>query len=385
MNRQADSQTIRKLSQQVDTLQTELVEARQTIDAIREGNVDALVVKGQAGEQIYTLIHTDYLYRILLEEMNEGALSVMPDGLILFANRRFAEMVGSPLAKVIGAKIQKWLIPENQAIFDALLKSDSQEKYGKELTLLCGDGAQIPVYFSISKPNIPDHPHISCVLATDLTEQKQVEEMVASKKAALIAVEASNLLQQSLEESIKAIASTVESRDQYTAGHMRRVGILSLAIASEMGLSKDTMRGIELASAIHDVGKIAIPVEILVKPVKLTNVEYMLMQTHVDVGYDIVKNIQFIWPVAEMIRQHHERMDGSGYPRGLKGEDILLGARIIAVADVVEAMSMNRPYRVVLGLDAAIAEIKQGRGRLYDPAVVDACVAVLEEKKFSFT
>jgi len=385
MNRQADSQTIRKLSQQVDTLQTELAEARQTIDAIREGNVDALVVKGQAGEQIYTLIHTDYLYRILLEEMNEGALSVMPDGLILFANRRFAEMVGSPLAKVIGAKIQKWLIPENQAIFDALLKSDSQEKYGKELTLLCGDGAQIPVYFSISKPNIPDHPHISCVLATDLTEQKQVEEMVASKKAALIAVEASNLLQQSLEESIKAIASTVESRDQYTAGHMRRVGILSLAIASEMGLSKDTMRGIELASAIHDVGKIAIPVEILVKPVKLTNVEYMLMQTHVDVGYDIVKNIQFIWPVAEMIRQHHERMDGSGYPRGLKGEDILLGARIIAVADVVEAMSMNRPYRVVLGLDAAIAEIKQGRGRLYDPAVVDACVAVLEEKKFSFT
>jgi len=385
MNRQADSQTIRKLSQQVDTLQTELAEARQTIDAIREGNVDALVVKGQAGEQIYTLIHTDYLYRILLEEMSEGALSVMPDGLILFANRRFAEMVGSPLAKVIGAKIQKWLIPENQAIFDALLKSDSQEKYGKELTLLCGDGAQIPVYFSISKPNIPDHPHISCVLATDLTEQKQVEEMVASKKAALIAVEASNLLQQSLEESIKAIASTVESRDQYTAGHMRRVGILSLAIASEMGLSKDTMRGIELASAIHDVGKIAIPVEILVKPVKLTNVEYMLMQTHVDVGYDIVKNIQFIWPVAEMIRQHHERMDGSGYPRGLKGEDILLGARIIAVADVVEAMSMNRPYRVVLGLDAAIAEIKQGRGRLYDPAVVDACVAVLEEKKFSFT
>jgi len=385
MNSQADLQTIRKLSQQVDTLQTELAEARQTIDAIREGNVDALVVKGQAGEQIYTLIHTDYLYRILLEEMSEGALSVMPDGLILFANRRFAEMVGSPLAKVIGAKIQKWLIPENQAIFDALLKSDSQEKYGKELTLLCGDGAQIPVYFSISKPNIPDHPHISCVLATDLTEQKQVEEMVASKKAALIAVEASNLLQQSLEESIKAIASTVESRDQYTAGHMRRVGILSLAIASEMGLSKDTMRGIELASAIHDVGKIAIPVEILVKPVKLTNVEYMLMQTHVDVGYDIVKNIQFIWPVAEMIRQHHERMDGSGYPRGLKGEDILLGARIIAVADVVEAMSMNRPYRVVLGLDAAIAEIKQGRGRLYDPAVVDACVAVLEEKKFSFT
>lgn len=382
---QDDADTIHNLTEQVETLRRELAEARQTIDAIRAGNVDALVVKGDSGEQIYTLINTDHLYRILLEEMNEGALSVMPDGLILFANRRFAKMVGAPLAKVIGEKIQKWLIPENQEIFNALLKSDSQEKYGKELTLLCEDGEQIPVYFSISKPTIAGHPHISCVLSTDLTEQKQIEEIVASKKAALIAIEASNLLQQSLEESIKAIASTVESRDQYTAGHMRRVGMLSMAIAGAMGLSKDTMRGIELASAIHDVGKIAIPVEILVKPGKLTNVEYMLVQTHVDAGYDIVKNIQFTWPVAEMIHQHHERMDGSGYPRGLKGDEILLGARIIAVADVVEAMSMNRPYRVVLGLDAAIEEIKQGRGRLYDPEVVDACVGLFANKKFSFT
>jgi PAS domain S-box-containing protein len=382
---QDDTDTIHNLAVQVETLRRELAEARQTIDAIRAGNVDALVVKGDSGEQIYTLINTDHLYRILLEEMNEGALSVMPDGLILFANRRFAKMVGAPLAKVIGEKIQKWLIPENQEIFNALLKSDSQEKYGKELTLLCEDGEQIPVYFSISKPTIAGHPHISCVLSTDLTEQKQIEEIVASKKAALIAIEASNLLQQSLEESIKAIASTVESRDQYTAGHMRRVGMLSMAIAGAMGLSKDTMRGIELASAIHDVGKIAIPVEILVKPGKLTNVEYMLVQTHVDAGYDIVKNIQFTWPVAEMIHQHHERMDGSGYPRGLKGDEILLGARIIAVADVVEAMSMNRPYRVVLGLDAAIEEIKQGRGRLYDPEVVDACVGLFANKKFSFT
>ncbi len=381
---QDDTDTIHNLAVQVETLRRELAEARQTIDAIRAGNVDALVVKGDSGEQIYTLINTDHLYRILLEEMNEGALSVMPDGLILFANRRFAKMVGAPLAKVIGEKIQKWLIPENQEIFNALLKSDSQEKYGKELTLLCEDGEQIPVYFSISKPTIAGHPHISCVLSTDLTEQKQIEEIVASKKAALIAIEASNLLQQSLEESIKAIASTVESRDQYTAGHMRRVGMLSMAIAGAMGLSKDTMRGIELASAIHDVGKIAIPVEILVKPGKLTNVEYMLVQTHVDAGYDIVKNIQFTWPVAEMIHQHHERMDGSGYPRGLKGDEILLGARIIAVADVVEAMSMNRPYRVVLGLDAAIEEIKQGRGRLYDPEVVDACVGLFADKKFSF-
>ena len=379
------SDTTSKLAEQVETLTRELAEARHTIDAIREGNVDALVVKGKTGDQIYTLISTDHLYRTLLEGMSEGALSVASDGLILFANNKFATMVGVPLMQVIGERIQKWLGPENQEVISRLLKSPLEEQYGKELTLLSTTGIQIPVYFSISKPAITGQPAISCVLATDLTDQKQMEAMITAKKAAQVAIEAANVLQQSLEESIKAIASTVESRDQYTAGHMQRVGSLSLAIAHALGLPQDTIRGIELASAIHDVGKIAIPVEILVKPGKLSKVEYSLVQTHVDAGYDIVKNIKFTWPIAEMIHQHHERMDGSGYPLGLKGDEILLGARIIAVADVVEAMSMNRPYRFVLGLDAALEEIKQGRGRIYDAAVVDACVGLFADKKFSFT
>jgi PAS domain S-box-containing protein len=372
------------LSKEVERLQRELSESRQTIEAIREGEVDALVVKGKSGEQIFTRISTDHLYRTLLEEMSEGALAVTSEGLVVFANKRFAKMVGAPLKQVIGQKIQKWMSADNQTIFNALLKADLSKKFRRELALIRKGGESIPVYFSVSLLETPGQPPMSCVLATDLTEHKQIEGIIAAKKAAMTAVQASNKLRHSLEESIKAIASTVESRDEYTAGHMRRVGYLSLAIASEMGLSSDEKHGIELASAIHDVGKIAIPVEILVKPGKLSNVEYMLVQTHVEAGYDIVKNIEFTWPIAEMIHQHHERMDGSGYPRGLKGEEILLGARIIAVADVVEAMSTNRPYRVMLGLDAAIAEIKQGRAKLYDPAVVDACVALFANKKFSF-
>jgi HD-GYP domain-containing protein (c-di-GMP phosphodiesterase class II) len=272
---------------------------------------------------------------------------------------------------------------EDQKIFDTLLQSDTEKKYGKELTLLCQDGEQIPVYFSVSTPTIPSQPHIACVLATDLTEQKQIEEMVAAKKVALSNLQASNRLQKSLEDSIRAIASTVESRDKYTAGHMARVGMISLAMAKFMKLPEEDIHGIELASVVHDVGKIAIPVEILVQPGKLSKIEYLLVQTHVEAGYDILKNIEFPWPIAEMVLQHHERMDGSGYPRGLKGDEILMGARIIAIADVVEAMATNRPYRAVLGLDAALEEIKQGRGKLYDALAVDACVALFENEGFS--
>jgi len=249
--------------------------------------------------------------------------------------------------------------------------------------LLCQDGEQIPVYFSVSTPTIPSQPHIACVLATDLTEQKQIEEMVADKKVALSNLQASNRLQKSLEDSIRAIASTVESRDRYTAGHMARVGMIALAMAKFMKLPEEDIHGIELASVVHDVGKIAIPVEILVQPGNLSKIEYLLVQTHVEAGYDILKNIEFPWPIAEMVLQHHERMDGSGYPRGLKGDEILMGARIIAIADVVEAMATNRPYRAVLGLDAALEEIKQGRGKLYDTSAADACIALFENEGFS--
>lgn len=374
-----------ELSKEVELLRTELLEAHATLDAIRNGAVDALVVTGTLGEQIFSLINTDQPYRILLEEMSEGALTTSQDGLILFSNKRFAEMVNSPLNKVIGSNLQTWVDPEHRKVFESLMKIDSTAKHRGELSLVTKDGDRVPCYISIGKVSVGKEAAVFCLVATDLTEVKRIEEIVAVKKMALAALQASNELQESLEESIKAIANTVESRDEYTAGHMRRVGQLAPAIARELGLSEETIHGIALAATIHDVGKISIPVEILTKPMKLSKIEFLMIQTHVEAGYDIIKNIKFPWPIALLILQHHERMDGSGYPQGLKGEEILPGSRIIAVADVIEAMASRRPYRAALGLDAALAEIKQGRGTLYDPAVVDACVRLFDEKRFSFT
>jgi len=370
---------------EIADLRRQLQEAQETLAAIKEGSVDALIVPSESGEKIFTLVNADRPYRILLEEMSEGALTMTAAGLILFSNQRFANTVKTPLNQVVGSSIYAWLNPENQAMLKSILNMDSPEKRRKELSLLATDGKQVPIYLSVNKVGLVGTDEIFCIVTTDLTEEKQIEEIVTAKKMALAALKASLELEKSLEESIKSIAYTVESRDEYTAGHMKRVGQLSSAIARELGLPEDTIHGIELASTIHDVGKIAIPVEILTKPGKLSKIEMMLVQTHVEAGYDIIKNIEFPWPIARMILEHHERIDGSGYPQGLKGDEMLLGSRIIAVSDVIEAMSTHRPYRFVLGIDAALAEIKQHRGKLYDAQVVDACLKLFAEKRFAFS
>ncbi len=209
----------------------------------------------------------------------------------------------------------------------------------------------------------------------DITERKEAEKERQSNAAKL---------EQILLQTIEAIAATVEARDPYTAGHQRRVAVLASAIARELGISDDKLHGLYLAASIHDLGKIRIPAEILSKPGKLNPVEFELIKTHPQAGYDIIKDLQFPWSIAQMVLQHHERLNGSGYPQGLKAEQILLEARILAVADVVEAMSSHRPYRPGLGLDSALEEIARQRGVLYDPAVVDSCIALFKEKKFAF-
>ena len=372
-------------SSEIEGLRRQLQETQEALLAIQGGSVDALVVPSESGEKIFTLVNADRPYRILLEEMSEGALTMTAEGLILFSNQRFAETVKTPLNQVVGSSIYTWLNPENQAILKSILTIDLSEKRRKELSLLTKDGKQVPIYLSLSKVSLSGPGDIYCLVTTDLTEEKKIEEIVTAKKMALAALKSSIELEKSLEESIKSIAYTVESRDEYTAGHMKRVGQLASAIARELGLPEDTIHGIELASTIHDVGKIAIPVEILTKPGKLSKVEFMLVQTHVEAGYDIVKNIQFPWPIARMILEHHERMDGSGYPQGLKGDEILLGSRIIALSDVIEAMSTHRPYRFVVGIDAALDEVQQHRGTLYDPQAVDACLKLFTEKRFAFS
>jgi PAS domain S-box-containing protein/putative nucleotidyltransferase with HDIG domain len=176
--------------------------------------------------------------------------------------------------------------------------------------------------------------------------------------------------------TVQAIATAVEVRDPYTAGHQKRVADLARAIAKEMGLPQDKIEGLRTAGVIHDLGKLSIPAEILSKPTKLTNIEFSLIQTHSEMGYEILKDISFPWPVARIVREHHERMDGSGYPQGLKGDEILIESRILAVADVVEAIASHRPYRPSKGIEAAIEEIQGRKGQAYDPDVVDACLRV---------
>jgi PAS domain S-box-containing protein len=181
---------------------------------------------------------------------------------------------------------------------------------------------------------------------------------------------------------IHAISLTIEKRDPHTAGHQRRVAKLSRAIATDMGFSWDRIEGIRMAAAIHDLGKIHVPAAILSRPGRLSEPELGIIRIHPNIGYDILKGIKFSWPIAQTILQHHERMDGSGYPFGLFAEDILEEARILAVADVVEAMSSHRPYRPAHGIDKALEEILQGKGILYDPKVVDVCLNLFLNKKF---
>jgi len=212
-------------------------------------------------------------------------------------------------------------------------------------------------------------------IVRDITSRKLAEEEV---KQTL------EKLRKTLSGTIKAMSLTVETRDPYTSGHQKRVSNLARIIAQEMGLSKDITDSIRMAGIIHDIGKISVPAEILSKPTKLSNMEFALIKVHPQTGYDILKEVELPYPIAEAVLQHHERLDGSGYPQGLKGENIILEARILAVADVVEAMASHRPYRPAKGVDVALEEIEKNKGILYDAQVVEVCLKLFKEKGFRF-
>ena len=209
----------------------------------------------------------------------------------------------------------------------------------------------------------------------DRTYRRNLEQKVEERTAEL---------QETLKGTIFALTMTVEYRDPYTSGHQQRVSDLASAIAKEMGFPEDKIMGIRMAGVLHDIGKIAIPVEILSKPGRLSKTEFELIKNHSQVGYDILNSIKFPWPLSQIVLQHHERMDGSGYPQGLSGENILMEARIMGVADVVEAMASHRPYRPALGIDKALEEISKNREVLYDPEAVDACLMLFKDKGFKF-
>ena len=191
-------------------------------------------------------------------------------------------------------------------------------------------------------------------------------------------------LEKTIEGTISTISRIVQKRDPYTGGHQRHVARLSQAIAAEMGFSEEQVKGIYFAGLIHDIGKLAVPLEILVKPGAINHLENLMIQVHPEAGWEFLKEIEFPWPIAKIALQHHERLDGSGYPGGLRGKDILMESRIVAVSDVIESMMFHRPYRESLGLESALKEIADNKGSLYDAEAVDTCIMLFREKGFSF-
>jgi PAS domain S-box-containing protein/putative nucleotidyltransferase with HDIG domain len=314
--------------------------------------------------------------RVLIENANE-AIVVIQDELLKFANPRTEELFGCAAEDLVSRPVREVIHPDD--------RHTVMEQHFRRLR---GDGVPNVHEFRIVDKTgrtkwvelngvmlaWEDRPADLCFLR-DITQRKLADERLQ---------ESYQKLQDTLDGVIQAMALTVETRDRHTAGHQRRVTELAYAIATEIGLSKERSRAVSIAGMLHDLGKITIPTEILSKPGRLTEMEFAIVKTHPKAGYDILKNIEFPWPVAEIVVQHHERLDGSGYPSGLKGDQSALEARILAVADVVEAMASHRPYRPALGVDRALNEISGNKGRLYDSDVVEACLTVFNSRAFRF-
>ncbi|MGB4703473.1 MAG: HD domain-containing phosphohydrolase [Candidatus Saccharicenans sp.] len=310
----------------------------------------------------------------ILKSIGDGIIAVNSSGTVSFINGQAQKITGWTEQEALGKKLEE--------IF--LLKNNLPGKNGRSLTvnatteeviLVARNGQEISIEMTSSP--IPESTGTGSgrvIVFRDISARKQAEQEIEESRLRL---------QRALKGTIQAISTMVEMRDPYTAGHQRRVAKLAEAIGRELGMSEAQLEGLKLSAEIHDIGKIYVPSEILSKPTKLTELEYTIIKTHSQAGYEILVNIEFPWPVAEIVYQHHERIDGSGYPRGLKGEEILPEARILAVADVVEAMASHRPYRPAFGIDRALEEIKLNRGRLYGSDEVDACVRLIEEKGFS--
>lgn len=302
--------------------------------------------------------------------------AVDQDGLVIIWNRAAEKMFLWEEYEVIG-RINP-IIPTGQEekfqrLRDYALAGEIYT--GMELSVIKKEGSIIDVSISTAPLRGEDGGIVGIMaVLKDISQRKRMEnELRASLHKS----------QRLFDETIHALSATVEVRDPYTAGHQRRVARLACAIATEMGLPEDQIKSINVAALIHDIGKISIPVEILSKPGHLSEIEHELLRTHVQAGYDILKGIEFPWPIAQIVQQHHERMDGCGYPLGLKCEQICLEAKILSVADTVEATASYRPYRPAGGIDKALEVIKARKGAYYDPEVVAACLVVFK-RGFSF-
>lgn len=316
---------------------------------------------------------------ITLDSLDEGIVSADADGLVNYMNGAAERMLGAgfdslermPLSTVLPLSVDG-----DGEVDLACGVLSSKEPLRSKIFMLDAGGVSVPVELSAS-PVTGEQGECQGVVVAFRNISGRMENVRQLRSTV-------GKLRQTVEATVQALVVTSEKRDPYTAGHQHRVSKLAVAIARRMDFDEDSLESIRVAGLLHDLGKIYIPAEILSKPARLTDMEFGLMKSHPEVGYEILRGVPFPWPIAEYVCQHHERLDGAGYPHGLEGDDILPEARILAVADVVEAMSSHRPYRAALGLEAALDEVRKGRGTLYDPAVVDACLVLFERGDFSF-
>ena len=348
-------------------------------NAILEGGVPIgirgiafdIAERKRAGE---ALRESEEKYRTLVENAAEAIL-VAQDGMLKFVNRMAIEIIGYSEQELRSSPFLEFIHPDDREMVG--------ERYLRRLE---GD-VSIPRYAFrlINKEGSIKWVEIDAVLVawegkpatlnflSNITERKEAEDKLQHTL---------NSLRKAVSATTQVLVSAVEARDPYTSGHQTRSADLARAIATEMKLSQDKIEGVRVAGTIHDIGKLSIPAEILSKPSKLTDIEFSLIKEHPKKGYEILKDVESPWRLADIVYQHHERMNGSGYPRNLKGDDILMEARILAVADVVEAMASHRPYRPSLGIDAAMEEIEKNRGILYDIDVADACLRLFRENGY---
>jgi PAS domain S-box-containing protein/putative nucleotidyltransferase with HDIG domain len=317
-------------------------------------------------------------YKVLFEHASD-AIFLVRGGMFVDCNTKTLTMFGCERAQILGHSAFEFS-PDVQPAGDdsrqGIMEKGELALAGKpqffEWKYLRPDGTLFDAEVSFNRVDIGNEVFLQAIVR-DITDRKQAAEKLEKTL---------ENLRQTNAATVQVMAHVVETRDAYTAGHQRRVAGIAVAIAEEMGLSFHTIEGIRMAGVIHDIGKISIPAEILSKPGDLRKKEFELIKDHPQMGYEILKDVEFPWPIAEIVHQHHERMDGSGYPGGLSGNKILLEARIIAVSDVVEAIASHRPYRPARGIDVALSEIEANRGVLYDGDVVDACLHLFRERGY---
>jgi len=315
-------------------------------------------------------------YRELIENLGEGVGITDPEESFIFTNPAFDLIFGVKVGELAGRRLAEFVTPETMAAVRQ--QTDRRRRGGKdsyEIDIRTPAGGMRRILVSAA-PKFMNGQFIGTLaIILDITDRRQaIDELTQSYQK----------LNRAMDQTINALAATLGKRDPYTSSHQQRVTKLVLALANQLKLTSDQIAGIRVASILHDIGKIYVPSEILSKPTSLTDAEFNIIKTHSQAGFDILQGVEFPWPIAQIVLQHHEKLDGSGYPNGLTDEKILYEAKIITVADVVEALSSDRPYRPAFGIDFALKEIAANKGKFYEPTVVDACLELFQKKTFIF-